>query len=626
VGFLNPVNLLYGLALAVLAAIYLRARPRSTLDVSSTMLFHELPAASIRARRLRVDWLFWLEAAALGAIALALAGLYMRTVAAGSRGRSHALVFDLGASMGARQGGRTRLDLAKRIALGIVDSSPDTERFTVVGYAIEATTICASSADRAAVARAIAAMRPMAVAARRAALAAALMRSRVAARVDLLADRPPPQSVIEEAGLSSEFRFHQVGSAADNFAIVSLAPGVPRGAPGRIVLKNFSPHPHALEVAIDASGKAALHEFVPLGPGEQVTEQFGPLENGGLVRARILSADALSADNERYAFAPMQTAAPALVLSPDPAVRDDLARLILAVNRNFIVTAEDPADFKASAAAQKRFAVAVMHDCMVGGVKADSILLVYPPKNVAAAEGVPGAVEVKASVASALLGARPGAGDAMAATLLARTRIVALPRWMEPIATGTAPGSGERFPLAAAGDFGALRFGVIAFDLRNHLVLDPDRLEALVTVIDVVRRLTRPAGLRIVPTGTYLSVPASGSARVLMPDGRVSTVQADRWGRVRMRPLMAGHYRVESQGATTDVYANYFDASESDLAPGPFSRGAAVLSVTAATPAAPVQTKPRPLGFALVGLALLAFITESAILLRRAFGWGARSV
>ena len=83
-----------------------------------------------------------------------------------------------------------------------------------------------------------------------------------------------------------------------------------------------------------------------LAPREQILVPFGPLTSGGLVHARIHGEDALEADNDRYAYAPVESHAHVLVLSPDAAVRDDLARVLLAVNSNFIITTADPAQFK----------------------------------------------------------------------------------------------------------------------------------------------------------------------------------------------------------------------------------------------------------------------------------------
>ena len=122
-GLLNPHNLVWLASLAVLLAIYLRARAKPTLEVSSLMLFEEVAVPVASSRVLRTDWLFWLELTALAASSLALAGLYVRGRHAPAHHQSHALVFDLGAGMSARQGGGTRLDEARRAALALVSAA-----------------------------------------------------------------------------------------------------------------------------------------------------------------------------------------------------------------------------------------------------------------------------------------------------------------------------------------------------------------------------------------------------------------------------------------------------------------------------------------------------------------------
>ena len=89
---------------------------------------------------------------------------------------------------------------------------------------------------------------------------------------------------------------------------------------------------------IDAGSRELVNAPLILEPREQQIIPFGPLLQGGLVHARILTPDALAADNERYALAPNIAQAHALVMSPDSEVREDLARIVLAINPNFLVT------------------------------------------------------------------------------------------------------------------------------------------------------------------------------------------------------------------------------------------------------------------------------------------------
>src|SRR5208283_1888870 len=266
---------------------------------------------------------------------------------------------------------------------------------------------------------------------------------------------------------------------------------------------------------------------------------FGPLTAGGLIHARILDDDALKADNDRYAYAPAESHAHVLVLSPDAAVRDDLARVLLAVNSNFIITTADPAQFKGAEA----YELAVLHDSYVPGINAQSRMLVFPP--LSSSGKIPG-LQVAGTAAAALL-TNESHGDSNAApTALASTRTLVVPEWMSVRASGTAAGAHEIMPLVAAGALPSGQFGLVAFDVRQHLLLDPDRLDALVATVDLVRELTAPSDLRIVSTGTYVAVPAPAGAKVTAPDGTAVSPSRDQWSRLRIRPLQAGDYAIES--------------------------------------------------------------------------------
>jgi len=613
-GFLEPHNLLWGISFAILIAIYLRSRSRHTLEVSSLMLFDRAPAPASRIRHVRIDPLFWLEVATLGALTLACAGFFVRTAASPAHGRARAIVFALGAAMRADDGSGVRLETAKRQALKLIDDSSDRDEFTIICYGLDAELISPPTTDRAVLRKAISGMHAMEVPARRAALAAALLRAHSSAEIHLFADRMPADAA-DDPALSSRLHFHRVGAPADNLAIVALDPGFPTTSRGRLTVRNFSRHPHGCELVVDNAGKELLHRSLILAPREQIALPFGPLENGGLVHARIVTPDALDADNERYAVAPENRSAHAIVLSSDSKVRDDLSRVLLAVNPNFIVRAQDPGGFKPSDIAGERYALAVMHDCYAPDLRADATLFVYPPRNASGSptSGVTISTTSGASRFSSVANSAAGA-----------TRSYAIAGWMTPIAASSGPETSAS-GLAAVGDSAMGPVGLIGFDVRDHLLLDPDRLDALVATVDVVRALTAAPDLRIVSTGTYVSMPAAKGAEIQKPNGAMEHVTSDEFGRIRFRPLETGVYRVRAGGRTRLVYANYYDASESDLS----ESASAAQGVSRATHATSPQGNVRqiePLGWLLAALALLALAVESAMLIRRAPRWGSDHV
>ena len=621
-GLLNPHNLAYLASLAALVAIYLRARAKPTLEVSSLMLFDELAVPVASSRVLRTDLLFWLELAALGAVSMALAGLYLRTTEKAPASRqARALIFDLGAGMGARDRTWTRLDEAKRQALEMVAEAKPGDSFSVIGYALEATVYRAQTSRTADVRRAIDGLKPAALPARAAAMRAALMRAEGAAEIDLFADRPPAGDILKSAPAGATVHLQQIGSPADNLAIVALEPGTVGASPGRVVVRNFSDRAQVCQLVLELDGKHLSDSTFVLEPRGQSALPFGPLEKGGLVEARIVTDDALAADNRRWTFAPNDRPDKALVMSPSPEARDDLARVLLAVNQNLIVTAIDPVKFDLKSA--PRYRIAVLEDAYDPGVKADARLIIYPPPWLERSAPPSWQLPVLGTVTTAEMQERTDGEQLDHPLALSPARVLSLPGWIDALAHGTGAGSSGSFPLAGFGFDSRGAMGVIAFSVNDHVLLDPDKLEGLVLTVDIVKRLLAPQDLQVVSTGGSISVPAVGAAKITAPDGSVTLARADEMGRVHLRPLQAGRYDVSSPGTSAVIYANYYDAGESDLTTA--AAASATSKPAAAAKASPVNipatTRVKPVAAWLVALALLAMLVESALLTRKAMRW-----
>ncbi len=195
--------------------------------------------------------------------------------------------------------------------------------------------------------------------------------------------------------------------------------------------------------------------------------------------------------------------------------------------------------------------------------------------------------------------------------------------WLEPMARGLGVREHDSFPLAAFGYDNGNAVGVLAFDVRGHLLLNPDRMDALVLTIDLLRRLIAPRDVAVEATGAFVTVAAGAHARVTAPSGSTQPLDTDRWGRARFRALESGRYLVTSNGPATAVYANYFDAGESDLS-APVTPDRRVAPLVAL--AGPAQLSVRPIVLPLVILALLALIAESILLAQRAVRWRAAHV
>jgi hypothetical protein len=185
-------------------------------------------------------------------------------------------------------------------------------------------------------------------------------------------------------------------------------------------------------------------------------------------------------------------------------------------------------------------------------------------------------------------------------------------------------GEHESFPLAATGRNTNGEVGVITFDIRNHLLLDPDRMDALVLTVDTLRRLAAPPDIKIVASGAFVPISTFAPATLVAPDGSTRALIADQWGRVRFRPLQAGRYVVSANGRAVEVFANYYDAAESDLT----TPAAVQDSDHKRTDQTPLRNEIRaePVALVLIAVALFFLLAESILLTRRAALWGIRHV
>ncbi|MGH7913979.1 MAG: hypothetical protein ACREPW_04940, partial [Candidatus Binataceae bacterium] len=76
------------------------------------------------------------------------------------------------------------------------------------------------------------------------------------------------------------------------------------------------------------------------------------------------------------------------------------------------------------------------------------------------------------------------------------------------------------------------------------------------------------------------------------------------------------------------IYANYYDAGESDVSATPRApaSSASAASGTAPAVAAAAATHVKPIALWLAAFALVAILLESALLTRKAMRWRARDV
>lgn len=307
---INPAALWGLLALAVVFLLPRLKVPRKRLRVSNTFLWRE--ALTLEQPRfaaiLRRNLLLILQAVALAAVVLALAGPMLLT-----RSATIAIVVDTSASMGARDGAGTRLDSAKRAILERAGSLPFGSRVRLLTAGHRVTTVGEFSASSAALRAAVDGLRATA---RTAALLDGVAAARAANAENIVVisdgDRKEKAAGTEWIVVGSP----QVNAAIGAMAIRHLAPS-PLDAELLIVVQNYGVKGEATLLVRDEQRELYRRTFSFRGD-EREHRLTIPLERPrGLLTASIRADDGLAADDTRYVLARARPRTPVTLVTRD---------------------------------------------------------------------------------------------------------------------------------------------------------------------------------------------------------------------------------------------------------------------------------------------------------------------
>ncbi len=327
------------LAGPVLLAWYLLKLRRRPVRVSSTRFwrqaFRDLQV-NTPFRWLRASWLLLLHATALGLLVIAIGRPALR--AEGSAPRRAYLLIDRSASMSATdgEGGRSRLDEARRqaeaLARDLLGLGSRTE-VGVVAFAVEPVVLAPPTTSLDAVRRALAQVTPTDQPADLGAALRLLGALALEDRGGEEVEEPPLVLLISDGGLGDaataasgvgEVRLVRVGgaSAVDNLGIVSLSARRDLQDPSRVrvfarvVNAGAEPVTAPLTLAVDGSPLETRAVRVAAGGSESVIfEVLRPA--GGLVTLTIERADMLLSDNAAGLVLAAAARPRILVVSPE---------------------------------------------------------------------------------------------------------------------------------------------------------------------------------------------------------------------------------------------------------------------------------------------------------------------
>lgn len=289
--FANPAAL-WLLCLLPLLLLTQQRPPASRLAVATLHLWRQTdpldPALSRRRRR--IDRLVLLQAACLIALVVALAQPTIAT-------RAVAVVIDTSLSMGANEGGASRLDAAIRRVVEVIDELPPWTRVRVFDAARPPDAETGRELSRRAAKARLAALTTTSTPDD---IPATIERARHSgvSRIYVVSDRPAPA---DPGPSGRQIEWHTVGRPADNVAVTGLS--LRRRDSGRVEIltemRNYGTKEvqSVLRIARGAADLASTP--VRIEAGRSATTLHDIADEPGVVTARLEAADALASDNER---------------------------------------------------------------------------------------------------------------------------------------------------------------------------------------------------------------------------------------------------------------------------------------------------------------------------------------
>jgi hypothetical protein len=315
-GLGNPAAL-WLLLLVVALLLARRRRPSASRPVGNMYLWSQAAPRSSAAfvPRLQRNWITAVQIAALVAGIVALARPLFPLAASDA-----VLILDVSASMGARDGSTTRLDLARARAISILDGLPAGTRVQLVRAGAAPEQSGRYQASDPALRREVQAISPTAG---RADLAAAVEVVRAAA-----ATEPMIYVLSDQAAASRLQATGQVGAAGDSdqgskpsardsrLQWITVGRPADNAAITRLTVRRLPTSPADAQALVETwnYGSAELDASIEIGQGSEVVRQpvrlrarqaatlVVDLEDvGDVVSARLVVSDSLDVDNVRFA-------------------------------------------------------------------------------------------------------------------------------------------------------------------------------------------------------------------------------------------------------------------------------------------------------------------------------------
>ena len=570
-----------------------RSTPASSLVFWNEVLKER--KASLRIRRLLTSLVLLLQLLAMTALAVSLGGPLIAGLVRGGA-QEVILVLDATASMQAREGARTRWDLARERGLALAAGLRGGARMAVVLAEKSPRLLSPFTADKAALRRLIQSAAPTDE--------PGDVASGVLFGISLRDPRRGGQVVLETDGAFSDLpgvdsslpwlRVDLVGTVQENVGITQmsfrLASEAGAGYQLFLAVRNSGRGPAAVPLLVRAGGRDVINRTLSVGPGQRSTVTLpwtGPTT--GRVEASIKTGDSFPLDDRAYAvFAPARRLQ-VLVVGPGPYfIEQALASLpgVTVKTQDTPPSVPVPEDVVVYAAVEPpplEKGNFILFGTVAPNlpVKVRGFLRVPPVTGWSRTSPLLDSVSLSGLAIGQALDLDPGAGFSVLA------------------ASGTSP-------LALSWDHAGVKALLLAFNPgASDFPLRPGFPILLANALSWFY----PAWLQVqadqVQAGDPRSILSDGaeSVTVVKPDGSRLTLTSDGSSAQLLDTDQVGFYRAEAGGSTNELAVNLASDSETDLTPR-YAAPASSLEGTGARTAVPTPVWPFAAAAALVLLLL----------------------
>ncbi|MCS6924598.1 MAG: VWA domain-containing protein [Candidatus Binatia bacterium] len=613
-GILNPSALPLLTLLGILVLIYLRERWRKRIEVPSLLLWRAVKEDSLRVRRFLPDLLFFAQALLLLLLIGGLLHPYRPLVVTTLQGNRQILVFDVSASMQAREGRTRRFELALDQAKKVVQALGPLDEAMLISVSTKPQLVSGFTSDHRHLLHLLETLTPVDTGTNlglgiELALA---QRDREGRQAQIHVFTDLPQSALNlPATQLKDLVYHRVGRSDDNLAIAALRlyqnPFQHHSqARAYVLVRNYAYRTKSGQLLISLNDRQIFRRDFTLPAREVTSFSVKGFEGAGKLVAQLNTEDALDVDNQARAWVTERRQRRLVLVSPVQALHEELERVSRAIP-GLLLTTMTPEAFTPSALDAQD--IVLFHQFVPGAVVPANSLYVFPPPDNPLFPVLSEATDLT------ILDWRE-AHDILhnlhyvEAIPLKRARILALPSWAQVLISSRTQ-DGE-VPLALTGEKDGHRVVCLAFDLGKGHLTNSDNLTLLLLFLNTLRWLLPPDPTVpvIVPTGETFFLPAGiapDSIQATLPGGQTRSIEA---GAVEIDQV--GEYRIKGSHYNAVLYANLFDEAESDI--GRREDGSSFSTSVAATP--PPQelrhTVPQEFGrllyYGAAGLLLLEWL------------------